>query len=594
MAERSPIQPRLARLSGRVAAPTGWVAPEGTRVMVLGSDEPGWTGRFGSNDTVRVKQFGSRAQPNVVAVARARIVTRSAPENGGSWFVTAYNADGTVWFLGAYSFPFPPNVTIDMDDLAIPLLDADVPTEGDIGYALGITGHDEDEDIEIPAFYIDSITVDPIPNGVDVFNRYPASGMVDAPRDSMVFFYVISTLGVGNVAPADVNVWFNGVQVVTAGVGEPGYNAQVVNINSGTTIVAVIPPAPFGSQETIEVRATASLSTSSFDRSWSFTTVDETAPQLIAASAPDHEHVRVGFNEPMTMVDPTASNDALNPANWTVTPKTTPAVTVEVVGVTQVTSFEVLLELDIPMTQGATYEVVAADMEDVHGNEIAAPYDRMTFSGYACAVPEGRRFQLWRMLADIDRRRDTTGDLEKFVGVLQEPTDLLLCDIDRWTDILDVDIAPERYVDQMLITLGNPFDFDLELIDKRRLVRSLVRVYQQKGTDVGIINVIRFFLGLEVTIGMYNEDCWILGEDELGVGTILASSDSFARYSFVVIATQVLTQEQRDRIDDLVEYMKPPHTHHIKTIEPTIPEVIDHLELGLSELGSDDAPWMLH
>jgi len=37
--------------------------------------------------------------------------------------------------------------------------------------------------------------------------------------------------------------------------------------------------------------------------------------------------------------------------------------------------------------------------------------------------------------------------------------------------------------------------------------------------------------------------------------------------------------------------MKPAHTHLARLVEPAIPEVIDHVELGLSELGET---WELH
>lgn len=170
---------------------------------------------------------------------------------------------------------------------------------------------------------------------------------------------------------------------------------------------------------------------------------------------------------------------------------------------------------------------------------------------------------------------------------------MILCDVDRWTDIVDVDVAAERYVDQMLVGLGNPFDFDLSLDDKRRLAKTLVKIYQRKGTTIGIVDVVRFFLGLDVTIDAWNTSTgWILGVSELGFDTILAPGTSRERYTFDVISGVALTDDQRARIRELVTYMKPAHTHLGSIIEPTIPDVIDHLELGLSELGGDE--WMLH
>jgi phage tail-like protein len=146
--------------------------------------------------------------------------------------------------------------------------------------------------------------------------------------------------------------------------------------------------------------------------------------------------------------------------------------------------------------------------------------------------------------------------------------DLQLADIDRWTDILDVDLAPEAFVDAMLYDLGNPFSFDLSEIDKRRLVHVLVTIYRQKGTAVGIINVIRFFLGLTASISCgLDPPIWILGVSELGIDTILGPGSSWDRYSYVITIMGGATAAQKVLIEQLAEYMQPAHTHLLR-IDP--------------------------
>ncbi len=221
-----------------------------------------------------------------------------------------------------------------------------------------------------------------------------------------------------------------------------------------------------------------------------------------------------------------------------------------------------------------------------------APFNQYTFEGFVPPVPDDREFDLFQFMPLMNRQEDVTEALEKFLAVLQEPTDLILYDIDTFLDILDPDLAPESFVDAMLCDLGNPFTFELELVDKRRLVQVLVDMYRQKGTGVGIINVIRFFLGLEVTIDTFNTGAaWSLGESELGVDTILGASGQALLYSFTIESPVVLTEEQRKQITEIAEYMKPAHTHLIQVTEPVVPDIIDHLELGLSELGEN---WELH
>jgi hypothetical protein len=142
------------------------------------------------------------------------------------------------------------------------------------------------------------------------------------------------------------------------------------------------------------------------------------------------------------------------------------------------------------------------------------------------------------------------------------------------------------------VDLGNPFDFDLEEIDKRRLLRVLVQVYREKGTIPGIVNVVRFFLGLTITIrNSIGHDKWVLGTSALGVDTVLGPSSGWDRRGFHIVSLIALTAEQRTRVLALATYMKPAGTHILGLLEPEVPPAYDPLELGRSALGVD---WILH
>jgi phage tail-like protein len=190
------------------------------------------------------------------------------------------------------------------------------------------------------------------------------------------------------------------------------------------------------------------------------------------------------------------------------------------------------------------------------------------------------------MLPQMNRDEDVTGELKDFVDCLQEVIDLILCDLDEWTDILDPDTAPEPFLSFILADLGNPFDFELTEIDKRRLISVLITLYKQKGTEIGLINAIRFFVGIEVTIDIFNEapPGWRLGVSELGVTTILAPSLSRHLYSFNIVSPVAITDEQDTRMRQLTDLMKVAHEHLVDIVEPDT-STIDHWELGLSELG---------
>jgi phage tail-like protein len=191
------------------------------------------------------------------------------------------------------------------------------------------------------------------------------------------------------------------------------------------------------------------------------------------------------------------------------------------------------------------------------------------------------------MLPRHNRRDDATGDLWKFIASLQEVTDLLLADVDRFSDIYDLERAPEAFLDLILHDLGNPFPFELDEAGKRRLAAVLVEMYRQKGTAIGIKNAIRFFLDIDITaITAFAGTALVLGESELGVDWELGPSDRFARYAFDVEVDVVLTETQRSQIRAIVSFLKPAHTHFLNLIEPTAPPVFDHWELGVSELGA--------
>jgi hypothetical protein len=116
-------------------------------------------------------------------------------------------------------------------------------------------------------------------------------------------------------------------------------------------------------------------------------------------------------------------------------------------------------------------------------------------------------------------------------------------------------------------------------------------MYREKGTAVGIINAIRFFLGLEVQIIAYAGEALALGESLLGEDWVLGPSSRFAALAFEVVCPRILGTEERRRLRQIVDYLRPAQTHFARLVEPVPPETIDHVELGISEIGDR---WLLH
>jgi phage tail-like protein len=318
---------------------------------------------------------------------------------------------------------------------------------------------------------------------------------------------------------------------------------------------------------------------------------ESASPQVVGAQARELARVRVSFDRAVAQDDPSGSSDGLNAAHYAIDAASAPAVGASVVAVEPVSSSAVDLITNTPLTPGATYRVDVAGIVEASGAGVAASNGGATFVGFVPAQPASRVFDLYRFLPELNRREDTTGHLRGFVGCLQEVTDLVLVDIDRFTDILDPDIAPERVLDRMLGELGDPFAFDLSVVDKRRLLNVLVAMYREKGTTRGIVNTIRFFLGLEVEITAYVGEALVLGESALGEDWVLGPSSLFAALAFEIVSPRILGSEERQRLRQIVEYLKPAQTHFARLVEPTPPEAIDHIELGISELGEN---WVLH
>lgn len=603
---------KLGADCGRIA-PSGFVPTEGTYAFVLGSDDGGVFQNLSVGDFTEVTQYTDLLTSNPTYV-RARFKFRPPPDMpaGVFWRFTFFTVGSGVEPTARVTYDL-----VDVNDhesehgdFAIPLRGVVAGTRLRVGCRIELAGTAGDYEVELPGIYTDSWVLDTLEARPTPINRVPEpdeTGVrVNAPIIVEINDPDVTGIPGGSFDLTKTRVMVSGHLAYDGNAGgfQTGYDgpdsAVDATMDDGspsrprTVRITIDPTTSFAPLTVIPVAVHTGVRTQpEVDFTYSFTTEDLVAPLITSAQAIDRRVVRVTLSEFVVSDDPTASNDALNIENWSIVVASTsladglPAVTPSVLSVAEVTSNIFDLTFDMEMTPSALYLVEAGAIEDLFGNAFVAPNNRAYFNGYVCTGPDGREFDLLEFLPAMNVNEDETEDLHKFVACLQETTDILLCDVDHWTDILDPDVAPERFVDAMLADLGNPFDFDLNEVDKRRLIRVLVPIYEQKGTDPGIINAVRFFLGLEVTIGVPAfEDIWILGVDELGIGSLLGSSDLHDRLSFVVVSGIVLTDDQRDKITKIVEYMKDARTHFIGFVEPTAPPAIpDHWELGLSELG---------
>lgn len=584
---------------GRVI-PAGWTPPDGTYVFVLGSDTPGTIGRLKVGDFVQVAQSGD--YPNATFRARARLRPPSSVPEGVWW-------EGSILVGGQVlrTMRLDPGPTQDFADVTC---EVTAHAAGALAFRLTLRGDVTSQvvELELPAFYVDAVTFAALGAApVRYGNRGPEPGAVaraDAPIALDVF--------PGSTDPATLTITVNGEVAFSAGAAAAGFLGDATSVSvvggvgAGLLRIVLDPLAIWGSGETVTV-AVSSTAGGDVPVSWSFTG-QRTAPPLVTqVVANELQTVRVTFDEDVVMGTGAGAEDALNPACYAIerTPEDV-AVAVLVTGVTQVDARTVDLTTDIPLSPGHPYVLVLSGVKDADGNVTAG--SAYLFTSFLPPAPAGRDFALWEMIPQVNRTQDQTGELERFLAMFQDCLLLLLYKLDSFGTIIDPDVAPEQYVDAMLADLGNPFSFPLTLTQKRQLVQLLVPIYKQKGTDPGIVNAVRLFLGIEVTIIADARGTAILdgvtyfGEDGGtgdDAGTFeLGSSDEGDLLGFDIDCPVILTDVQLQQVTDIANYMKRAECHITRIIQAVPPPVFDPVELGvageLGEDGGDPGDFILH
>ena len=109
-------------------------------------------------------------------------------------------------------------------------------------------------------------------------------------------------------------------------------------------------------------------------------------------------------------------------------------------------------------------------------------------------------------------------------------------------------------IDDWLDSMGNPFKFLSDTASKQRLAQNLLYIYKRRGRRQAVIDVVRFLLGINITITMDYEASWVLGVSKLGADTVLFSAEN--RW-FLINYPAGITADQLQNIKYIVNFMKP-------------------------------------
>lgn len=560
-----------------------YVPVEGTGAgsLVFGHTDAGNTVLLADGDNAVVSQTGD--YDDVVLVrARGRAIFHEETPNGHDWTITMTTGGSTVT-IPDQSHAAGSGYEIELNDLAIPIGTLVGAQTLDLGLSFG--GGAGNSHAQLPTVVFDQLIFDNDATlELAVINRSPHPNQSEVPASLATWTLTVVDFTGAGIDLAATTLEIDGVTVYTAGASVAPYAVSTSAVGPGgvgreftVTVNPVLALFQFESEQQIKVRITTATNgpVVNLVENYRFNIADTVVPVVRTVVMRDKTSLRVEFDDDMVM--DTTVFGALNTENYRVRPNedTVPAVTVEVISVTEVSPTTVDLLFDIETTFGKKYDLtVTSTVQDTNGNTIDPNGRTFSFTSFSPDSPEDRDFQLANMIPSLNIKEDDTGDLANFLGILQDLTDLLLCEVDEWSDIFDPDLCPESFLDAMLLDLGNPFDFiSLTEIDKRRLVRILTGVYQQKGTSGGVVNAVRFFLGLEVEVLPINgTNYWQIGQDLLGISTFIAPPvGSPLWYSFYINSPVVLTADQRDKILKIADYMKPAHEHILNIIEPEPP-----------------------
>lgn len=437
-------------------------------------------------------------------------------------------------------------------------------------------------ELRLPALVIDAVSGEALADGLYLLNRSPAVDETGAPRGTEIVFDIEEIAdSLAGINAASIVVTVDGETAWTGGAAGSGWSGSVGFSNFWETglRVSLTRAAAFASQDeiTVSVQASTVGGARSLDDEWTFTVEDYTLPRLVGALATELQVVRLTFDEPIRL----DTDAAVSFAAATVPAVPISASTLAVDGSTLVVT------LTGDASPGALYTATVSGILDITGNEVAAPDNVASFAGFTPARPAARRWSLWGMLPRANRRDDEngSGDLARFIACLQEVCDLVLGDIDTLLDQWDIDRCKPAVLDLILADLGNPFGYDFTDSTKRRLAGVLLDIYRSKGTAKGIENAVQFITGITVDVLANRQVSAGLGLMQLDVDFTLGTSDSRTLYSFRVVSPVVLTDEQREYITMIVNFMRPAHTHFTHIEEPVDVTPLTSWVLDVSTLG---------
>lgn len=448
----------------------------------------------------------------------------------------------------------------------------------------------------LPGCAIDKVVTSTIATAITLCNADPQPNESNIPVDTPWSFDIEATSGelLGNIDLTRTTVYVNDVVVFDNGVfvGDWSNSSTSPTPSMGVHFELML-VGNFTSDHDYTIRVVSAREfgpDAALDESWSFHTEDLIAPLLINAAHMSIYTVLATFDDVLLLDD--SDGSALNPNNYTLNVvEGFPAVTPVVVSVEAITDYVVLLTLDTPLTNGATYSLTATNVTDLVGN--TAPSEAVFVCDYA--FDARRDIDLYMRFAQQDRDADN-GDLFNICDVWQDTFDVSAALIDAMPSIWSTDTAPDAWLDLILWDLGNQWDrFTSYMTTGRKRLATLILPYlnKQMGTGPAIVDAVRLFMGLEVKVSVYAWGSWLapIGEAVMDETFVLGSSDIGDRLTIRIHVPVRLTDEQRADLRFIVDRAKAERELYMIVEPPPPPYEPNHWEMDYSMM---DIETILH
>lgn len=355
----------VGSIEGRVE-PENWVPQDsGSWVFCIGRDQIGFDDTINVGDAALVEQ----SAPFVCNVFRVNARMRpptTIPD--GVWWRASMLVDG-VEVVGKI---FPPRRVRDFHDWAWSFAHNAAGNHA-VAFRLQLLGAAGTYELEIPAFYVDALSLDPTTARPILINRDPEPGETQVPADSTIGLDIVD-VGPDGIDLAHTTISVNNVVAYTAGAFQAGFTgpaSAVSSPQSDTKRFVIDPLGTFSNQQVVTIHVQTQTLTSAIplDLRYSFTAERLLGPSVVDVQPIGQRTINVTFDEAVTQGDGTGGTDALNPANYAIARNEGDCVVaLAVVAVASLGAAQVQLTTDIEQTPGGAYTLTVTGVRDLFGN----------------------------------------------------------------------------------------------------------------------------------------------------------------------------------------------------------------------------------